>query len=218
MRKDKKLAIKLRRAGKSYNQISKTLTIQKGTLSGWFKNDPVSQKVKTALNDNSNPLVARRIKNFVENNRKRWLKWRSDARQEAENEFAELSKKPLFVAGLMLYWGEGDSKMGNPLRFTNTDPRMISLYVKFVRKVLEIPKKKLKITLVLYPDLLENTCKNFWSKITNLSKQQFYKTQFIKGRHPTKRLSNGICMITAGGGRRMKEKFAVWIDLLSKKL
>lgn len=217
MRGDKNLAIKLRRQNKSYNEINKILGISKSTLAGWFKNDLKSQKAKLWLNSNSNPVVAERIKTFVKTNKERWEKWREEARIQAKKEFQELIKNPLFIAGMMLYWGEGDSKPKNPVRLTNTNSGIISLYVKFLIEVLKIPKEKIGGALILYPDLSEKECLNFWSKISNLSESQFVKTQFIKGKHPTKRLSNGICMIICNS-RQLKEKFLVWIDLLSKTL
>lgn len=214
MRKDKELAIKLRHSGKSYNEITRTLKVSKSTLSLWFRNDPVSQKLKLSLNQSVNTY---RIKRLVEANRERWNKWRESARQEAIKEFTELSKNHLFVAGLMLYWAEGDNNAKNPVKITNTAPAMIKLYIKFLVNILKIPSHTLRVGLIIYPDLSKRKCLNFWSEISGVPKGQFYKTQVIKGRHPTKRLSNGICMITCGN-RQLKEKFLVWIDLLSKKL
>lgn len=217
MRKDKHLALRLRQQSKSYNEISRILKISKSTLSNWFKTNPESQRVRNALSDKNNKLVAERIKKFVEANKEKWLKWREDAKIQAKKEFNKFFKNKLFIAGLMLYWSEGDNKLGNPIRFTNTDPRMIALYTKFFTRILNIPKEKLRSTLILYPDLSEKKCVEFWSQIMKIPKTQFYKTQFIKGNHPTKRLSNGICMISCNN-RQIKEKMMVWIDLLSKIL
>lgn len=217
MKNNKGLAIKLRRENKSYNEISKILKIPKSTLSDWFKNDPRSQKIKMALSQKSNPNIAKRIHLFTELNKQRWEKWREEARKEAKIEFIKLLNKPLFIAGLMLYWGEGDNKPKNPLRLTNTNPKVISLYVKFLITILRIPKKIIKINLILYPDLNEKKCLNFWSNITDINSANFYKTQFIKGRHPTKRVNNGICMIICNS-RQLKEKILTWIDLLSNTL
>ena len=94
---------------------------------------------------------------------------------------------------------------------------MIALYTKFLTKSLNIPKENLRAALVLYPDLSEEKCIKFWAKIIGIPKSQFYKTQFIKGYHPTRRLSQGICMIICGN-KQIKEKILVWIDLLSKSL
>ena len=105
----------------------------------------------------------------------------------------------------MLYWAEGDSKINNPCRFNNTNSQMIALYTKFLTKTLNVPLEKLRIALILYPDLSIKKCISFWAKITGISNHQFYKPQVIKGRHPTKRLINGICMVVCNS-RQLKEK------------
>lgn len=217
MRYDKNIAIKLRKQRKSYNEINKLLGIPKSTLAGWFKDDIGSQKIKMLLSGKSNKLVAERIKKFVQGNRERWDKIRADIEEEANREFKILSKKPLFIAGTMLYWAEGDNVFKNPLRFTNTNALMISLYVKFLIKILNVPMSDLRANLILYEDLIEKECINFWSQISTISKNQFYKTQFIKGRHKTRRLPHGICMII-NTKRKIKIKITIWIDLLSRLL
>lgn len=217
MRNDKSSAIKLRREHRSYNEISKKLGIPKSTLSGWFVDDNDSKTIKRELANKENPNVATRIKKFVERNKKRWRQWREDARIEARQVFAKVCDDRLFIAGLMLYWAEGDNQEKTPFRFTNTNPAMIALYAKFLRKILKIPNKTIRPTAILYPDLNEKECVNFWSKAARIPVTQFYKTQFIKGRHPKRRLSHGICTMMCGNGQ-VKEKVRVWIDLLSKTL
>lgn len=150
-------------------------------------------------------------------NKIKWEQWRQAARDEARKEFPKLAKNYLFVAGLMLYWGEGDSKLKNPLRLTNTSPQMIKIYTKFLIDILKVPKEKLRVGLILYPDLNEGKTKEFWSKTIDMPPEQFYKTQFITGQHPTARLSRGICMIIMNS-RQLKEKVLAWIDLISNKL
>ncbi len=217
MRGDKNIALDLRREGKAYKEISKKLNIPKSTLSGWFSNIGWSEDLKNDLTKKANRTSQERFKLYNEKRKKEWEKWREAAREEARKDFNNLKKNPLFVAGLMLYWAEGDSKIKNPFRLSNTDPRMISLYVKFLTQVLNISKSNIRPTIILYPDLSEKKSIEFWSKIIGVPKSQFYKTQFIKGKHPTKRLSSGICMIMCGN-RQIKEKVMVWIDLLSKTL
>lgn len=217
MRDDRHIALKLRRQGKSYNTISRELSIPKSTLSEWFSSKKWSIKIKKELIRKVNYASKKRLLFYALERKLKWENWRESARQEARRNFPALAKNPLFVAGTMLYWAEGDNKPKNPFRLTNTDPRMIALYTKFLTKILRVPKENLRATMILYPDLSEKQCLRFWSKIIGIPKSQFYKTQFIKGRHPTKRLSNGICMIVCGN-RQLKEKVITWIDLISKHL
>ena len=217
MRKDKEIAITLRKENKSYNEISALLHMSKSTLSDWFRNNPDSQKTRALLSQASNPRVAARIKKFAETNSAKWAKFREEAREEARQEFPKLLKNPLFITGLTMYWAEGDGQIKNPVKFANTDHRMVALFTKFATTAIGIPLSKLRVGLIIYPDIDPIACKKYWSKITNIPQSQFHKTQVIQGRHPTRRLTNGICMLTLGS-RRLKEKILVWIDLFSRAL
>ncbi|MBI2024862.1 MAG: hypothetical protein HYT03_02130 [Candidatus Harrisonbacteria bacterium] len=217
MRKDKEKAVELRRRNKSYNEIVRALGIPKGTLAGWFKNDKGSQKVKELLDKKNRKKASIRIRKLVAINAVKWNKYYATADDEAIKEFPNLLKNPLFVAGLMLYWGEGDNKSKWVIRLSNTDHRMIALYVRFLTKTLRIKKIKIKIGLILYPDLDEQRCVSFWSRVTNIPLIQFYKTQFIRGHHPTTRLKNGICMVSFSDSY-LKRKVFKWIDLFGINL
>lgn len=218
MRKDRHLAIKLRKMGKSYNEISKTLNLPKTTLSSWFKNEKWSKIIKKELNDRNIKISRKRILVLSKINKKRWEEWRKRHRIEATKEFETLKKVPLFIAGINLYWGEGDSNLKNGIvRLANTDHRMVIAFGNFLQKICKIPKEKIRIYLVLYPDLSDTDCKNFWGMKTGIPISQFHKSQFIKGKHPSKRLERGICSIQVSS-RGLKEKIFTWIDLQNKNL
>ena len=217
-RNDKHLAVRLRRLGKGYNFISKELGVPKSTLSDWFSGMTWSKVVKTKLTERANLMARKRMKILAAAQKKRWQKWREQHRLEAIKEFPELKNKPLFIAGLMLYWAEGDNgKAGSNVRLTNIDPRMIKVFINFALSLCKVPKENIRIGLLIYPDLNENICKNFWSKYTSVPVNQFHKIQVIKGRHPTKRLEYGICIVRVGGGG-LKEKIRTWIDRYSREL
>jgi hypothetical protein len=78
-------------------------------------------------------------------------------------------------AGIMLYWGEG-TKSGNSVVFSNSDPQMIKLFLKFLRNICGVDNSRLRILLHLYHDQNEKQLKNFWSKITGISINQFSKS------------------------------------------
>jgi len=218
MRKDRYSAIKLRKQNKSYNEISKILNIPKSTLVYWFSDKNWSKDIKNKLSARNVLSLKKRLGLINRIRTKKWEKWREGFRTEARKEFKKFLKKPLFISGINLYWGEGDSvlKNGN-VRLSNTDHRMISIFVRFLINIVGVPKEKIKCTMILYPDLKEEKCKLFWSNMGGIPSSQFYKTQFIKGKHPTKRLENGICMIQVLS-RGIKEKIMVWIDLLYKNI
>ena len=208
--------IALRQKHKSYREIAGALGISKGTVSYWLAANTESQAIKKILTEKQRIWSRKHMTKIAKAASKRWELWRAEARKEAEQQFPFLLKNPLFVAGVTMYWGEGDSKMKNPLRLSNTDPRMIHLYVKFLREILGVPNQKIRVALILYPDLHDVDCKRFWSRVTGLAYKNFIKTQYIRGYHPTKRLQYGVCVVIVSS-RQLKEKFGVWIDLLSRQ-
>ena len=206
----------MRRRGKSYRYISAKLSISKGTLSEWFKKFKWSRNIKIRLSKEAEKNTLKRIPRFVANNQKRWHDWRESYRLEAIGDFEKIKNNQLFIAGVMLYWAEGDNgEKSSLVRLTNTDPRMIKIFIDFAIKFCKVGRESIRIGLILYPDLNEAICKSFWSKQIDIPLKQFYKVQFIKGYHPTKRLENGICSVIVGG-RSLKEKIKTWIDLNAK--
>lgn len=93
-------------------------------------------------------------------------------------------EKVLRIAGIMLYWGEG-TKSGNSVVFSNSDPDMVKLFLKFLRKICRVEEKRLRILLHAYRDQDENQLKSFWSKNTNIPGEQFSKTSIHYGRRGT---------------------------------
>ncbi len=210
MRNDKHLAIKLRKAGKSYKEIEQDLGIGRSTLSDWFSNLDWSRAIKTELEENLGNKLSVATK-------RRWARWHEAAREEGRQTYGNLRSNPLFIAGLMLYWGEGDRRIENCIvGLSNTDPNMVRLFRLFLENMCDVPLKQLRAQMVLYPDLDELPCKQFWSNATGIPYEQFHKTQYIQGRHPTRRLTYGIVQIRFSH-RQLKEKILVWIDLFQKE-
>ena len=158
-------------------------------------------------------LIDKRIEIMAVTNKKRWAQFHEIHDKEAISEFKKLKNNRLFITGLMLYWGEGDSSPTSPhVRLSNTDPRMIKIFLNFTYNICNVPKNQVRINLIIYPDISQKECEKFWSDYLNVPLKQFYKTQLIKGRHPTKRLGKGICMVRIGS-MNLKRKFITWINL-----
>ncbi|MDP3792872.1 MAG: hypothetical protein Q8Q89_04055 [bacterium] len=213
MRKDKERVFELRRQNKSYKQISRELGVPLGTLAGWLKNELWSQDIRDKLGQEASLAFPSKLRSIVAANKKRWADWHESCRQEAINEFPGLKDNPLFMAGLMLYWGEGYKKLENgQVAVSNSDPHLIRLFYLFLTKAINVPIEKISMRLLLYPDLIDNVQKNLWSKATKISLDRFKKSTTIRGRHPTKRNSYGVCMIRVDS-RQLKEKVIKWLDL-----
>lgn len=213
MRIDKNQAFLLRQGGKSYKEIGKKLGVPKSTLSGWFRNETWSEKIKKDLIRKSGKASAIRIIKLNKIRGEKLTKLYKQAQREAKREFHRLKHLSLFIAGLSIYWGEGDNKSKHQVRLSNTDPNMIKIFIDFLIKICKIEKRKIKAWILIYPDLSQEKCLNFWREKTGLEVINFNKTIIIKGKHKTNRLSHGVCYITVSS-RYFKEKMFEWIKLL----
>ncbi len=118
--------------------------------------------------------------------------------QEAKNEAHSLLENPLFSAGLMLYWAEGDkSEKTETVKFSNSDPRMIILIMRWFRQVCAVPEAKFRITVHKHKLLCGENIEQFWAKTTGVPLTQFYKTQVkpTSLRHRKNPLYLGTCAI-----------------------
>lgn len=89
--------------------------------------------------------------------------------------------KKLKLAGVMLYWAEG-AKGGNSVKFVNSDPKMVKIFIDFLRNICGISEDRLKLLIHLYPDQDDRSLKNFWSSATGIPESNFYKSYVHIGR------------------------------------
>lgn len=193
-------AIKLRNSGKSYSQITKETSVVKSTLSGWLKDLPTSQKIiytnRKEWLAKIQPMGVRAIKekrqleidNIIKKVNLEVEQWDFLNDKQVQNAFLSL-----------LYWAEGQKlpERGSPMKFANTDPRLILLFVKMLKNCYNIDPKRLKVTLHLHWYHKEKLVKKFWKDLLELEDYQFGKV-YRKKRSKQKRFrknSMGICFV-----------------------
>ena len=122
MRKDRSKAEELRRRGKSYKEIGRKLGIPTATLCGWFKDLPWSIEIRDRLTTETSSSNPEKLKRMVAATKKKFASLHEEYRREAIAEFEQKKNDPLFIAGLMLYWGEGDKNVENScIRLSNSE-------------------------------------------------------------------------------------------------
>ena len=113
MRKDKNLAFELRKKGKSYRELEGELGVSRSTLSEWFRNIEWSKHIERR-NIQSNTAVSKQRIEAMNAGRKEKLRLKyREIEIKAEQEFKIFKSEPLFMAGLMIYAGEGDKVSRN---------------------------------------------------------------------------------------------------------
>lgn len=217
MRSDKEEAIALRRQGKSYRQIKEKLGVPKSTLATWLSGEKWSQEVARVLSEQAKAQNGVRMRALDKIRGEHLARVYEEARAEATHEFEDLKYHPLFIAALMLYWGEGDRVSVHGVRLGNTDPKMLRVFFLFLRDICQIPPERIKAAVLIYPDLNEQECRSFWANEIGIPEFQFQKVITIKGRHKSKRLAHGVCTVVVTS-RYLKEKMLIWLDLFAQEL
>ena len=217
MRLDKEKAFELRRKGRSYKQIQAELNISLSILSNWFRDLNWSKKIKSRLASEASSRNSYKLELMQKARRKQLDLLYEMARQEAKVEYGELHNNPLFIAGLMIYWGEGDKMAKSRCGIANTEPLMIKVFSRFLQEICQINRQEIKIWLLLYPDLHDSICKKYWQEASGLSETNFAKSVIIQGKSSIRRLHYGVCNI-AIYNRYFKEKMLAWLQLSAREL
>ncbi|MCK9401633.1 MAG: hypothetical protein M0Q51_16815 [Bacteroidales bacterium] len=91
------------------------------------------------------------------------------------NKLSENHEK-LKLMGTMLYWSEGSQWAGEGIvDFANSNQAMIQIFLMFLRKVCGIDESKLRVYLYCYSNQNPKELIRHWSKLTNISINQFTK-------------------------------------------
>lgn len=198
----KEKAIALRLSGKSYTEIQRELGLaSKGTLSVWFRELVLPPASRKLLQKNIARATERGLLAFNLERRQRIQMENAQAEVQAAAAVDKLSKRELMLVGATLYWGEGTKYVGKNqtprLVFTNSDPGMLRLYMRFLREILEVPEEKLSGELHLYEHIDHADAKKYWSSITGIAPERFWSTNAVSRASRSKRPRNRLRYGTA---------------------
>lgn len=167
-------AIKLRRKGYSLKEIAEKLYIAKSTASLWLNSIILSQKAQERLKKKE---ILGQYKS---------IQIRRNKNEQKKNELKQIVIKALssivFDSNLnkllcsVLFWAEGGKYTDSNVDFINSDPIMVSTFMKLLRQSFMIDENKLRILVHVHEYHDEKDIKNFWSKITNVPLTQFNKS------------------------------------------
>ena len=208
-------ALELRKLGWSYSAIKRELGIAKSTASAWLNKYPLSHEQLDKLQFHNE----HRIEVFRMTMAKKKQKLFDLAVAEQKNEIGELTERELYLCGLALYWGEGAKTRYSELGFSNTDPRMIRFYLKWLNVCVKFPLDSVTVRLHLYRDMDVETEIKYWMGQTNLSRLSFGKAYVkpttLKGLTYKSR-GHGTCNIIASGLTFSRPALA-GMEVLSRK-
>jgi predicted transcriptional regulator len=187
-------ARELRADGESVKDIARILDVAQSSVSLWVRDITLTDEQIALLEQKRRHYAAQN--RGAQTNRKNGLALRQTFQQEGRLKARE--KHPLHMMGCMLYWAEG-AKSRNKLQFANSDPNMISLFMRFLREELDVQNDAIRVYLHCHTTDLEEQHKleAFWMTLLGLPSEQLGKTYVKQGSeivHGT--LRYGVCRLS----------------------
>lgn len=176
----KKEARNLRLKGKSYTQIMKILNLRsKGTVSKWLSGLELNSKAKLLLKQNNEKVFRNGLIKANKERSKRINLENLESFIYGKNKIHKINIRDLSILGTALYWGEGTKSEGKTpascvLAFTNSDPLMVSVFMRFLRLVMAIPEDRIRGGVHLYDSVDRTKAINFWSQTAKIPKDRIY--------------------------------------------
>lgn len=109
------------------------------------------------------------------------------------------------TVGAVLYWCEGSKREKDcRVEFVNSDPRMISLFMGYLRsKGIDEARIRARMTIHIQDD--ELTCKNYWKNVTSLTDANFINTVVKSPSYSRKPLPHGTLTVRYNSLALLKE-------------
>jgi len=220
----KNKALRLRKNGKSINEIAEKLKIAKSTISLWCRDIKLTAKQIERLTKRQISGSYKGRMKFLERIRKERMKEVTLLRKQGINEIGKLTKRDLFIAGIAMYWSEGYTYSGGEqVGFTNSDPKMILLILKWFKEICKISKDKIFLQVKINK-IHKNRIKrieNYWSNLTKIPLLQFNKTILLKTKvkkvYPNPNIYYGTLRILIHGGTKLRRRINGWIAGLASR-
>lgn len=194
-------AIRLRKLGRTYGEIRKTLGIDipKSTLFCWLSKIQLTNIARDSLKlaAENNIKNARII--AIKKSKEKRIKHLKDIATKVEH--LKKIKKDTDIAKIILavlYLGEGGKSRKSSLMLGNSDPAIIKLFLALLRQNYPIDENKFRCTVQCRADQDIPELEKFWSNTTGISPHNFYKARVDSrtiGKKSKKPAYKGVCRI-----------------------
>ncbi|MDE2001240.1 MAG: hypothetical protein KGI60_01580 [Patescibacteria group bacterium] len=199
-------AIELRKQGKSYSQIKRSIKVSKSTLSIWLQDLPLSERRLREVRDWNQS----RIENYRETRRKQREAVLNDIYKIEKRKIMPLTAKEIFIGGLFLYWGEGaKTKLSSEAILSNTNPSIVKAFIHWLEHSFHVRRVDMKIRLQLYKDMDVDEEIHYWSRALLIKESQFRKPYIKKSNRTSltykNKYTHGTCNVILGNAKVSKK-------------
>jgi len=189
----------LRETGYSINEIVSALNVPKTTVWHHIKGVKVREEFLPALKSKRGGSKIRRLKAIE--------KSISEAKEILDN------KKTYASILSMLYWAEGNKEN---CVFTNTDPKMIRIFMNTMSKCFNISKDRYLVTIRYFTGMNKDLCLEYWSDQLEIN-IKYVKMYYNDGCTRGKSLY-GMCRLTVKKGGYILKLLKSMISLVAAEI
>lgn len=217
---EKERAILLRKEGFSYSEVLKQIPVAKSTLSLWLRSVGLSKRQKQRLTQKKLDSIKRG-----------WLKWHqkrvdlvNKLRNEAKSEIKDLTNKDLWLIGVALYWAEGakekEYRPGQQVQFSNSDPLMIRVFLKWLKDVIKVKEDEIKHEIYIHENSKNNikSVIKYWAEIANTDIDKIKQHVYFKRNKLSTNRKNindkyfGLLRVRVKKSSTLNRKITGWIE------
>ncbi len=216
---EKEKVIALRRQGKTYSEIRKVVHVAKSTVTLWLQEVGLSKKQKQNI---TAKRIAGALRGAMARKNDR-IRRQTEIINTAILDIKSISKRELFLIGVILYWAEGGKgkewRPSQRLAFSNMDPRMVRLFLRWLIEIAKIPRDMIGFEVTLHEThafrVLE--CREYWVGVTGFPLSVLNKVYYKKAKIMTKRRNIGeqyfgILRVTVRESTTLVRKIAGWTE------
>lgn len=177
-------AKELRRNGSTLGEIASKFSISKSTASLWTSKETVSKRGMGRILERQN--LARKRAFLTISKRRNLVQEKIMKKAKISIKKIDLSSPSLckLLASIFL-WTEGEKGSFRNIGFTNSDPLMVSTFLKLLRNSFRLDETKFRALVHIHEYHNEKKVIAYWTKITKIPISQFTKS-YLKS-HTAKR-------------------------------
>ncbi len=215
---EKEKAIELRKKGFSYSEILKEVPVAKSTLSLWLREIGLTKRQKQRLTKKK--LLA--MKRGWEATRNKRIEKSKKIKEIASKEIQKISKKELWLMGIVLYWAEGAKekpyRTGERVHLMSIDERILLIFKKWLIECCCIDEDDIYYDVYIHENSTHSSdaVRNHWRKVLSIPQKQTIPIYYKRGKVKTIRKNIGktyfgICRINIRKSTDFNRKIDGWI-------
>lgn len=217
----KEIAITLRKEGHSYSEILKKVPVAKSTLSLWLRSVGLAKQQKQKITEKRIAGALRGAKSRKDQR----IKITKEIKDRAKIDIKSINGRDLWLIGIALYWAEGakekDYGTRTGISFSNSDPRMILIFLKWLKNTFSVNNSNLVYELYIHETADIKKAQIYWSQILSMPIENM-RTYLKKNKIKTirKNIGNdyhGLIRVKVNKSTNLNRKITGWIEGIYEK-